>query len=140
MPFNHLRVQPAPRTPKNFWRINPAVGDKRLYDLSVDGRHISDYFENEPHSLPLGAFTLPHDKEALLQHFEMPEQLRAAFDSRDQHKVLDWSCIAALLGDTTTLPLGKLPILTCCGDELCGYVACTVSYDGNTIAESTTVW
>lgn len=137
--LNHIDVQVAPRSIRSWWRGTPFSVQDEVYELFVDQTELSSYFENEPHYRPTGSLTIPYGYEALIHQLEVPEKLRLALSNREEHDVINWAGIAAILGDPSSFPIHKLPVLTCCGDELCGYIACSVSYDGGSIAESDTV-
>lgn len=139
MSLTHLDVQVAPRSFSSWWRGHPFAAQQEAYELFVDQAEFSSYFESEPHYRPTGALTIPYGNEDLIQYLEAPEKLRQALSTREKHDVINWAGIAAMLGDPSSFPNHKLPVLTCCGDELCGYMACSVSYDVGSIAESDTV-
>lgn len=114
------------------WRLSRSFSELATIKAVpfIDGRSIQEHFRGQYlHSestlqLPYGVqhrpFTLDFSELALGRP-KMGEDL------------IDWAGYSALMLNNAGYPAGKIPLLTCCGDELCGYVACSMSLEGNEV-------
>lgn len=99
-----------------------------LHELLGDtGAHLTSCLDNSTQFPTAGAFT---------KHYG---QATAPFAEFGDLTYMGLALAGAVAGP---FPLHKIPVLTCCGDPLCGYPACTVTFSKDTITWSDfgTVW
>lgn len=58
--------------------------------------------------------------------------LTVARKSMGEH-LIKWSGFSALTLNSNGYPAHAIPLLTCCGDELCGYFACSMLYEDDQV-------
>lgn len=124
-----IHARPAWRGPVSWER--PSAESEFL----VDGRALSQTLSDDV-SFDSCTVTVPFDHEEIGSRIDDVAYLREVFARRGPHDIVQWTGIAALLGQSDQFPLGKLPLYTCCGDELCGYLAVTVTQSPEAIVWS----
>lgn len=114
------------------WRLSRSFGGHTTLDAVpfIDGRSLWDYYLGQ-HLPDLSSVSLPHS----VQHrpFTLDFSELASGRLTMDHDLIDWAGYSALTVNSDGYPGGKVPLLTCCGDELCGYVACSMSLEGNEV-------
>lgn len=114
------------------WRLSRSFSGHATFDAVpfIDGCSLWDHYPGE--SLPdFSSVKLPR----AVQHRPLTMDLSEFVPGRlnIDHDLIDWAGYSALTLNNMGYPAGKIPLLTCCGDDLCGFVACSMSLEAHEV-------
>lgn len=102
--------------------------------LLIDGQELSQHFHGRELQ-SMCALASPHLVLNLaLDDYEpvsSGEFSRARASMQDQY--LEWAGYSALTFDSSGYPFNKIPLMSCCGEEIDGYFACSMVREGDQV-------